>query len=130
MSCTSDGVHGLPISTPFPALTRWRKTGFLSPQLRILGQMLGLVEGVVGSLAETWEEAGNGQVELTSPAESWALGGVSQRAQAAGTFGGFNPRYEVPPLTSIVTNPREAKRAGIAEALRQEGLGIDEVEAQ
>jgi hypothetical protein len=96
----------------------------------ILGRILGLVEGVVGSLAETWEEAGSDQVELTSPAESWALGGVSQRAQVAATFEGFNPGYEVPPLTSIVTSPREAKRAGIAEALRREGLGIDEVEAQ
>lgn len=95
----------------------------------ILGRMLGLVEGVMGSLAETWEEAGSGKVELPSPAEAWALGAVSERAQAAAAFEGFDPGYEVPPLESIVISPREAKRAAIAEALRREGLGLDEIEA-
>lgn len=96
----------------------------------ILERMATLAEAVVGSLAEVWEQAGSGEVVLPAPADAWALAAVTGRARAAAEFIGFDPAYVVPPLTGIVASPREAKRAAIAEALRREGLGLDEVEGQ
>jgi hypothetical protein len=95
----------------------------------ILEQVLAVVDPMVGSLSETWAQTATGDLVLPSPTSEWAPGAPTERARRAARLEGFDPAYEVPPLDAIVMNPRDAKRAAIAEGLRQAGLDLAEVEA-
>ena len=57
----------------------------------ILERMLGLVEGVVGSLAETWEQTGSGRLELLSPGEAWRLGEAERPRPGCRRLPGIRP---------------------------------------
>jgi hypothetical protein len=94
----------------------------------ILERIEVLIQALTGSLFDSWVETSEQRRVLPAPTQSWQLTVPSQRAQNADSFRGFDLDYPVPPLTAIVTNPREATRAAIAEALRQEGITLDDVE--
>ncbi len=116
------------LSSAIAAADNWLPEPAPRTVLGILERELALTEAVVATLASTWDEVACGTVELSSPADSWAPRDLSDRAKEASHFKGFDPGYEVPPLTSIVMHPREATRAQIAEGLRQEGIDLGEVE--
>ena len=72
----------------------------------------------------TWTAIADGDYVLPVPTDAWLLDDPrpAWRVEAAGQFEGFSAST-VPPVTTIVMNPRDAKRAELAEVLRQ--LSVD-----
>jgi len=52
--------------------------------------------------------------------EDLACAAPPQRTAAAAEFPGMEPAYPVPPPASITMHPRSARRAELAERVRQE----------
>lgn len=86
----------------------------------ILERLEVMVEALAEVLLEVWDEVGAGRLELAAPATAWPVdhGSSPSRVAAAERFHGFDPSAQGPSLTSIVMNPRDARRAAIAERLR------------
>jgi hypothetical protein len=86
----------------------------------ILDRLERMIEAVAEILLDVWDDAAARRVHLAAPAANWPAshGSPAWRVAAAETFVGFEPNTQAPPLTSIVMNPRDARRAQIAERLR------------
>lgn len=86
----------------------------------IVDRLERMIEGVAKVLLDVWDDAGAGRMHLAAPGPAWPPhhGSPTWRVSAAEEFVGFEPTAEGPALTSIVMNPRDARRAEIAERLR------------
>ena len=86
----------------------------------ILNRLGLLIEALAEVLLQIWEEVADGQLRIGAPAAAWSGDHSSppRRVAAAECFQGFDPNAAEPALTSIVMNPRDSRRAAVAERLR------------
>lgn len=109
------------LSAEGDASDNWLAEPATSTVPAILARLELLTESVAEILLDVWEQVGAGELRLPAPVSKWPPEHASpeRRVAAAQAFTGFDPDFEAPPLTAIVMNPREARRAQIAEGLRR-----------
>jgi len=80
-----------------------------------------LVEVVSEVLVDVWDQVASQTIHLPAPVAAWPPdhGSPPARVAIAEKFAGFDPGHAGLPLTAIVMNAREARRAEIAERVRQ-----------
>jgi hypothetical protein len=86
----------------------------------VLACLEAMVEAMAELLLDVWGQTASGDVQLSAPSAEWPPhhGSPERRVAAASEFVGFEIVTAEVPLTAIVMNPRDAKRAQIAERLR------------
>jgi hypothetical protein len=103
------------LSADRPATDQWLAEPAPDTVTGIVTRVGHLVEAICRELLNVWAALAAGDLELAAPAEAWALEdpGPAWRIDSAQCFNGF-AASAVPPLTTMVMSPRDAKRAELA----------------